>query len=303
MTRRRLWLVLAALGAAGAVPALPAAHLIFPHFAKTGGTSMRTVVFAAARELNATVQTHYGEAADAQLATAGGHPFDASAPADIIFGHFAYASMVVDMRPHMYATMFREPMAWALSLYLHFRHDGMYANMSPSGFIAESARECPAMSRLFASNTTDDDPCDSHLFYWLATREPVEDSSCAALSASWSRPSVLVLLYESYDDSVRLLRGLLGLPRSKRIEADTQALATSREGWQGAPRSKDAWEGLWLLASGRRGQRQRTAKAGRLDRLERPVVHFLCRSIRGCGLTVTWMWRSPRWAFDRCCDL
>ena len=220
---RRLFLLCLAHNASGS--RLRARHFIFRHFPKTGGTSMRLCAMGVADELNATFMTHYGAAADRTL----GHPYRRASTADIIYGHMVSLNTFVAPTKNLFATMFRDPLGRETSLFLHYQRASpewalrrrFEKNATVATFFARNIEACPVLKRrgdpavVSPANewTTE---CNGEAKYWwpgpARATAPAARDRCASMADAWtSRRDLLVLITGRYDESVRLLRGLLGL--------------------------------------------------------------------------------------------
>ena len=204
---------------------LRARHFIFKHFPKTGGTSMRLCVMGVADELNATFMTHYGAVADRIL----GHPFRRASPADIIYGHMGSLNIFGAPTRNLFATIFRDPLGRETSLFLHYQRASpkralrrrFEKNATVATFFARTIEACPVLKRRGdpavvspANDRTTE--CNGEAKYWwpgpARATAPAACDRCASMADAWtSRRDLLVLITGRYDESVRLLRGLLGL--------------------------------------------------------------------------------------------
>ena len=207
-------------------------QVVFFHFPKTGGTSLRAVVDTVASRTHATMQTHYGSGVTPERH----EQFSSLHPAQVIMGHFANFTLLQPVAPGRsvrYVSMVRSPHAWTLSLYLHYHHRARGrrrllpswplafrgaaherelggaggARVDVAGFLRHSLFvACPALSR--GSNET---RCEGHLYAWSAgRRRSAGADTCADFAAFWTHPSRLLLANERYDDSIWLLFAMLG---------------------------------------------------------------------------------------------
>ena len=85
-------------------------QVVFFHFPKTGGTSLRAVVDTVAGRTNATMQTHYGSGVTPERH----EQFSSLHPAQVIMGHFANFTLLQPVAPGRsvrYVSMVRSPHA------------------------------------------------------------------------------------------------------------------------------------------------------------------------------------------------
>ena len=200
---------------ATAAPLTSNEYLMFLHFPKSGGTTMRTVLDDISKKLNTTFQVQYG----GNQTRDGLSLFDRLHPGHIAYGHdihFDSLQPITPGRSTYYATMVRSPVAWALSLHLYLRDIMHYpeAKVGIVNFLRGQVEKCPALAR--QTNTT---RCSGQMAFWTAgldiglarpRRQDVPDT-CQYFRAFWTHPSHLLLINERYDDSIWLLYQMFGL--------------------------------------------------------------------------------------------
>ena len=205
-------------------PATSREHLLIQHTPKTGGTSFRSIVLQGAARNNQTVQTHYG----GKPHGVGSPPFDAAHPAQVIMGHsvnFHWFQPVASGHSVRYVTMVRSPLAWVLSLFLHF-HPSVQTQLDEKvvAFSQELFTECEGLVR--NSNRTG---CNGQLYAWysggpdggatpatspLVWRSP---GKCERHVSFFTHSSHLLLVNERYEESIWLLSEMLGWGRAPRL--------------------------------------------------------------------------------------
>ena len=182
-------------------------HLLIQHMPKSGGTSFRSMIFQDAARRGKTLQAHYGP---------GFHEspqFDAEHPAQVIMGHgvnfHTLSSPVASGHSVRYATMVRSPLAWALSLYLHFHpHIETHLDEKVVEYVQGFFTKCEGLVR--SSNGTG---CNSpHILYaWYSGgATPAMPDKCESFASFFTHSSRLLLVNERYEESIWLLYQMLG---------------------------------------------------------------------------------------------
>jgi len=184
-------------------------HFVFLHLPKTGGTSFREIVQELAREAGMTMQMAYSHG-DLNPR------FDPLDPARIIYGHeLGYVqSQLPQSAKVVYVTMFREPLSWLLSYYLHLRRHARGLGHSPisAGPFEDWAAAllgCECIHRNHSSNRI----CNREAAFWIS---PLDNGACERpagncreLVHAWS--TVVPLLTRNQHESKRRVRQLFGL--------------------------------------------------------------------------------------------
>lgn len=197
------------------------------------------MVFRGAARHGQTVQTHYG------IPDEPGPRFDAAHPAQVIMGHsvnFHMLQPVASGHSVRYVTMVRSPLAWLLSLFLHF-HPRVFQNETQLdetavAFQEQLFTECDGLVR--DSNGTG---CRSQLYAWysggadggatpatspLVGRSP---GKCERHVSFFTHSSRLLLVSERYEESMWLLPQMLGwghAPRLVHVNARREAIYDQR---------------------------------------------------------------------------
>ena len=205
-------------------PATSREHLLIQHTPKTGGTSFRNIVFQEAARHGQTVQTHYVGDEHAP-----GPRFDAAHPAQVIMGHsvnFHMLQPVASGHSVRYVTMVRSPLAWVLSLFLHF-HPSVKTQLDEKvvAFFQGLFTKCKGLVRNDSSGTG----CHGQLYAWysggadggatpatspLVWRSP---GKCERHVSFFTHSSHLLLVNERYKESIWLLSEMHGWGRAPRL--------------------------------------------------------------------------------------
>ena len=183
-------------------------HLLIQHMPKTGGTSLRNMVFRDAARRGKTVQAHYGTDSHYRQKLWTPH-FDAEHPAQVIMGHavnFHMLQPVASGSSVRYVTMVRSPLAWTLSLYLHY-HRKVETHLDDElvEYVQGLFTTCEGLVR--GSNGTG---CDGQLFSWYSGGAPAMPDKCESFVSFFTHSSHLLLLNERYEESIWLLYQMLG---------------------------------------------------------------------------------------------
>jgi len=193
--------------------------LLVQHMPKTGGTSFRSMIFKSAARHGKTLQTNYG--GKLKEGKVEYDDFNAAHPAQIIMGHLVNFRTLQPVKPGRslrYLTMVRSPLAWVVSLYLHFHskiehHD---LNAEVVAFVQGLFTNCKGLAR--AANGT---ACQGQLYAWYAggaLAPATTPDKCASFVSFYTHPSHLLLVNERYEDSMWLLYQLLGWGSPPKLE-------------------------------------------------------------------------------------
>lgn len=200
-------------------PATSREHVLIQHMPKTGGTSFRTMVFQEAARHGQTVQTHYG------ISHEPGPRFDPAHPAQVIMGHsvnFHMLQPVASGHSVRYVTMVRSPLAWGLSLFLHF-HPRIETQLDEKvvAFFEGLITQCEGLVRNHSLGTG----CHKHnqLYAWHSggpdggATAATSPGKCERHVSFFTHSSRLLLVNERYEESMWLLCEMLGWGRAPRL--------------------------------------------------------------------------------------
>ena len=166
------------------------------------------MIFQDAARRGKTLQAHYGP---------GFHDspqFDAEHPAQVIMGHgvnfHTLSSPVASGHSVRYATMVRSPLAWALSLYLHFHpHIETHLDEKVVEYVQGFFTKCEGLVR--SSNGTGCNRLNSQLYAWYSGgATPAMPDKCESFASFFTHSSRLLLVNERYEESIWLLYQMLG---------------------------------------------------------------------------------------------
>ena len=183
-------------------------HLLIQHMPKTGGTSFRKMIFQDAARRGKTLQAHDGPAFHDSP------QFDAEHPAQVIMGHgvnfHTLSSPVASGHSVRYATMVRSPLAWALSVYLHFHRDvETHIDEKVVEYVQGFFTKCEGLVR--SSNGTGCKRLDNQLYAWYSGgATPAMPDKCESVASFFTHSSRLLLVNERYEESIWLLYQMLG---------------------------------------------------------------------------------------------